>query len=127
MAETIGDRIRKRRRALGITVKTLASKSGLAPSTIYDIENGGSHSTTKLHKIANELRLNVHYLESGKGDPETGEGSEPPPDGWPFKFDRFKYDRLPVRDRQAIEALVLTYISHCEVAREKRATKRRVG
>lgn len=74
--DTIGDRIRKRRRHIGLSVRDLARASRLAPSTIYDIENGHQNSSTKLHLIASELRCSVGWLEHGQG-PE----SLPAPDG----------------------------------------------
>lgn len=65
-AMTVGERIRARRKELGIEVEDLASKVGLAASTIYELENGRQKSTTKLHRFARELGVTVEYLETGR-------------------------------------------------------------
>lgn len=64
---TIGDRIRQRRKALDIEVEALAKAVGLKPSTLYDLENGRSKSTTKLHALARELGCTAEWLETGHG------------------------------------------------------------
>lgn len=64
---TIGNRIKKIRTAKGVDVEALRKKSGLAKSTIYDLERGDSKSTTKLHLIAAALNVRTEYLETGKG------------------------------------------------------------
>lgn len=128
---TIGERVRHWREKRGMTVPELASKIGSKPSTIYGLEIGDQKKTTALHKIAKVLRLNVDYLELGKGRAEAGapvKDEVAPTDGWPFDPGlKFRFDRLRNRDKQAIEKLLETYISHCEVPRDKHATKRHTG
>lgn len=63
--QTIGERIRTRRKDLRISVEELARAAELRPSTLYDLERGNSRSTTKLHLIAARLRVDVHWLEHG--------------------------------------------------------------
>lgn len=63
--ETIGDRIRKRRKELGLTQGELGKRSGLGTATISGLELGTQHSTTKLHRVADELRCRIEWLESG--------------------------------------------------------------
>jgi transcriptional regulator with XRE-family HTH domain len=63
---TVGERIRDRRKALGIEVEDLAKAVGLRPTTLYDLEIGRSKSTTKLHHIARELGVSVDFLETGR-------------------------------------------------------------
>ena len=63
--ETIGDRIRKRRKELGISVEELAKAAELRPTTLYDLERSHSKSTTKLHLIAARLTVDVRWLEVG--------------------------------------------------------------
>lgn len=128
---TIGERVRHWREKRGMTVPELASKVGSKPSTIYGLEIGDQKKTTALHKLAKVLRVNVEYLELGKGRAESGQPIEDEATsgaGWPFDPSlKFRFDRLQNRDKQAIEKLVLTYISHCEVTRDKRVTKRRTA
>ena len=63
--QTIGERIKKRRKELAISVEELARAAELRPTTLYDLERGNSRSTTKLHLIAAKLRVDVHWLEHG--------------------------------------------------------------
>lgn len=58
----------------------------IKPGTLSDFENGHSDSTKDLHLICAGLRLNPHYVETGKGEPESSFPQEPPkePDQWPF-------------------------------------------
>ena len=63
--ETIGDRIRKRRKELGISVEELAKAAELRPTTLYDLERSHSKSSTKLHLIARRLHVDVRWLEVG--------------------------------------------------------------
>lgn len=62
---TIGERIKARRIARGLSVKEIARASGLAVSTLYDIERGDQRSTTKLHLIADALGTTPAELEHG--------------------------------------------------------------
>lgn len=64
---TIGARIKEARTSAGISVAELASAAGLKPTTIYDLERGDSDSTTKLHLIADFLKVHAKWLETGKG------------------------------------------------------------
>lgn len=44
-----GERIKRRRKELGMTAQDLADAAGIARTTLYDLERGDSKSTTKLH------------------------------------------------------------------------------
>lgn len=125
---TIGDRVKEWRVKRKMTVEHLAEKVGLRPSTIYDLERGDSKSTKRLHVIAAVLRVNVHHLETGKGAPE--EMAEPDyhaqqGDGWPFKFDRSRFDMLSAKDRRAIEAAVLGFVEQLEKSRSAPQIKKK--
>lgn len=76
---TIGERIKEIRLLRGIKVPELASRTGLAASTIYDLERGDSDSTTKLHRIADELGTYTAYLEEGKPPKLRTDDHEPGP------------------------------------------------
>jgi len=103
-----------------MTVEHLAERVGLRPSTIYDLERGDSKSTKKLHVIAAVLRVNVHYLEYGKGVPEDMTAPDQPiQSGWPFKFERSRFDNLSTKDRGAIEAAVLGFVEQLERSRSR--------
>jgi transcriptional regulator with XRE-family HTH domain len=124
---TIGDRVKEWREKRKMTVEHLAQRVGLRPSTIYDLERGDSKSTKKLHVIAAVLRVNVHYLETNKGPPEdmTAPEHHAQQDGWPFKFDRGRFDNLPPKDRRAIEAAVLAFVEQLENSRSRPQIKKK--
>lgn len=65
--KTIGDRIRAVREEKGISRADLARAAGLAYSTLADLENGNSASTTALHKIAEFLGIRARWFETGRG------------------------------------------------------------
>lgn len=65
--ETIGDRVKRLRKAKGVERKDLARDSGLSYTMVSDLESGKARSTTKLHRIAAVLGVDVRYLETGKG------------------------------------------------------------
>lgn len=66
--ETIGDRIRKRRKELRMTQGQVAKGAGLGTATISDMENGRQHETTKPHLIAQVLGVSVEWLTGGRGE-----------------------------------------------------------
>lgn len=118
---TIGERIKGWREARKLTVEQLAAKVGLRPTTIYDLERGDSKSTKRLHVIADVLKVNVNYLETGKGAPEDLDAPryQSPKDGWPFAFDRARFDTLSAKDRGVIEAAVLALVERMEKTKSR--------
>lgn len=74
--ESIGARIRSTREEQGIKRGDLAKTMGLAYTTLADLERGKAKSTTKLHKAAERLRVNIEWLETGRGP----KYAEPTPD-----------------------------------------------
>ncbi len=67
---TLGQRIREVREEQGISRAQLAQAAGLSSTTLSDLELDRSKSTTKLHRIAGRLRVNVAWLETGRGPKE---------------------------------------------------------
>jgi transcriptional regulator with XRE-family HTH domain len=66
---SVGERIRQRRRALGLSQRELASK-GVSYAYISRIEgNERRPSVTALRKLAPKLGVSVHWLETGEDDP----------------------------------------------------------
>ena len=124
---TIGERIKGWRVTRKLTVEQLAAKVGLRPTTIYDLERGDSNSTKKLHVIADVLRVNVNYLETGKGAPEDLDAPryQSAKDGWPFAFDRARFDNLSTKDRGAIEAAVLALVERMERTKSRPQIKKK--
>lgn len=68
--ESIGDRVRRTREQKGIARGDLARSVGLSYTGLSDLELGKAKSTTRLHKLASELAVDVDWLETGKGSPD---------------------------------------------------------
>jgi transcriptional regulator with XRE-family HTH domain len=62
-----GERIRGRRKEIGISVQALAKATGVAVPTLYELERGGMRGSTKMHLICAALGLNPAWVESGAG------------------------------------------------------------
>jgi transcriptional regulator with XRE-family HTH domain len=71
----IGRNIKKARDRLGLSQGDLADRSGLAPSTISDLENERQKSTTKIHRVAKALNMTVEELERGDLPKEANDQS----------------------------------------------------
>jgi transcriptional regulator with XRE-family HTH domain len=68
-AETIGDRVRRRRLELGLTQRELAAP-GVSYAFVSRIEAGARIPSVKtLRKIAPTLKTTVAWLETGMPDP----------------------------------------------------------
>ena len=72
-SQALGSRIRAERRAAGMTVRGLASRTGLSPSLISQVERGrATPSVATLWSIATELGLSVADLFND----DAGAGAE---------------------------------------------------
>lgn len=66
---SVGDRIRERRRELGISQRELGC-AGVSYAYISRLEaNGRTASVKVLRKLAPRLGVSVHWLETGEEDP----------------------------------------------------------
>src|SRR5438445_8430618 len=66
---TVGDRIRERRLALGLSQRELACE-GVTYAYISRLEAGTRQPSVKaLRKLASKLGVSVHWLETGEDDP----------------------------------------------------------
>jgi transcriptional regulator with XRE-family HTH domain len=83
---SVGERVAWWREHRGMSRKELAAEVGSSSSALSDLEHGRTEKGTFLGKIASVLRLNIHYLETGDGEPEAAYPQEPPPkpEIWPF-------------------------------------------
>ncbi len=71
----VGDRIRRRRRALGLSQDDLAGAVGLTFQQIQKYERGANRvSASKLYQIAMVLTASIHYFFEGLADPVQAGG-----------------------------------------------------
>lgn len=69
--ETIGDRLRAKRRERDWSQAELARRSGVSQGTIGNIESGTRSSPRKLLAIAEALSVDPYWLETGRTARET--------------------------------------------------------
>lgn len=74
----LGDNVRDKRLAAGLTQETLAHAAGLAPSTVAKLEQGGSVRIETLHKLAQALRLKTSALMASSAPHTAGNGESSP-------------------------------------------------
>jgi transcriptional regulator with XRE-family HTH domain len=76
----LGDRVRKRRKALGLTAKALAKAAGVSTSYISQVERGHQQdpSLPALRRLADALSMDLHALlgaQATKGEPASIPGA----------------------------------------------------
>jgi transcriptional regulator with XRE-family HTH domain len=78
-ATGLGERVRKRRKALGLTAKSLAKAAGVSTSYISQVERGHQEdpSLPALRRLADALSMDLHTLLGGQ--PPAPEVSTIPP------------------------------------------------
>ena len=69
---TTGERIKARRKEIGMSAETLAELCGISPATVYRYEKGDIENmrTDKLTPIADALRVTSAYLMGWEDDEE---------------------------------------------------------
>ncbi|WP_158916429.1 helix-turn-helix domain-containing protein [Caulobacter sp. S45] len=74
----VGDRIRRRRRALGISQDKLAEALGLTFQQVQKYERGANRvSASKLYQVAHALHAPIPYFFDGLPDPAQNKDVEP--------------------------------------------------
>jgi phage repressor protein C with HTH and peptisase S24 domain len=69
---TIGDRIKQARQLRDMSRPQLAEAAHIKYPTLAGIENNDQAATTQLPSIAAALRVNIRWLQTGKGPMEAG-------------------------------------------------------
>ena len=66
-ASSLGERVRRRRKALGLTAKSLAKAAGVSTSYISQVERGHQEdpSLPALRRLADALKMDLHALLGG--------------------------------------------------------------
>lgn len=65
--DTVGSRIKARRKELRMSRKELCRLTGIGYSSVAEIERAGQKSTTRLHLYAKALGVTESWLATGKG------------------------------------------------------------
>lgn len=123
--DTIGKRVRWWREYRKITRKSLAKSCDMSATALSDLELDRTEKGSFLHVIAANLRLNPHYLQTGKGEPEAEFTQEPPvqESAWPLPgVARHRLEKLNPIERSYAESALLTALA--EIETERRKTKK---
>ncbi len=75
----VGQRVKERMGALGLSQAELARRVGLAQPTIYSLIHRNKVGSKHLHKIARELLTTADYLTGETDDPDANAPPPPPP------------------------------------------------
>jgi transcriptional regulator with XRE-family HTH domain len=63
--ETVGERVRRQRKRLGLEQRELAERAGVGPATIARIEGGAEPREDTLDRLAKALEAPVAWLRDG--------------------------------------------------------------
>ena len=149
--KTFSDRLKHARLLRGHTQKTLARLARLSQSAIGSYESGLRQSTRSARKLAQVLKVEVEWLETGKGPmeismgrydlsdtlPATGVAESAPRSGgralpmapWPFSnVSPAQVELLTPDERAGLEAMVQVYIEHAvRIHRSAKPRSRKAG
>ena len=121
---TIGARVRWWREYRGLSRAQLSKAARMGLSTLSDLELDRQKGTSKLHLVAAALKLNPHYLETDKGEPEVGFSQPPPdePEAWPFPdISPREFAALSRAERHYAQTKLKEVLA--EMAADRKATK----
>lgn len=148
--KTFSDRLKQVRLLRGHTQKTLARLTRISQSAIASYESGLRHSSRSVRKLAQILKIEPEWLETGKGPMELPmEGYDLsdtiPPVGvaetmprlakrvrpqapWPYpNIAPSQFDGLSPEDRAMLEALTQTFIEMAQARRTVKPRGRKIG
>ena len=120
--DSIGPRVRWWREHRGFGRKEFAKLVGMSYSGLADLENDLTKASKRLHLIAAKLKLNPHYIETDKGEPEAEFAQEAPPEAqpWPFEdISRSRLDKLNMIERKYAETRLQEALAEIEAERRK--------
>lgn len=100
MREHMGTRVRRARKAEGLSQEQLAKKVGVTQPTISDIEKGIAKTTRIVVVLAQALRRRPQWLEFGTGPEMLSEGD------WPFSTPRQEYEALSRKAKAKIDEFI---------------------
>lgn len=95
-----GDRIRARRKELGMSQPDLAKAAGLKQPTISNIERGRNRGSAYVVQLAHALKCAAQWLATGKGKPDQDEVESP------YSELLSKYRQADPHTRQIIDTIL---------------------
>ncbi|CAB3874883.1 helix-turn-helix domain-containing protein [Achromobacter mucicolens] len=148
--KTFSDRLKHARLLRGHTQKALARLVRISQSAIGSYESGLRHSSRSARKLAQVLKIEVEWLETGKGPmelpldaydlsntlPVSGVSeSAPRPGGrprplapWPYpNISPSQFESLTPDERAMLEALTQTFIETTLLRRGIKPRGRKIG
>lgn len=132
----LGDVIRMRREALGLTQGELAERALVSQQTIAKIESGFVRKPGNLPNIAKALKTTAESIlqdvtEKRAAEPraqnDAKRAKRKPRSRWPFQFSYELFARLPEPERRQIEALVYAKIMEFPALRVSAAKINQLG
>jgi transcriptional regulator with XRE-family HTH domain len=146
--KTFSDRLKHARLLRGHTQKALARLGRISQSAIGSYESGLRHSSRSARKLAQVLKVEVEWLETGKGpmelpvegydlsntlptpgvaEPVPRPGARPRPLApWPFpNISPSQFESLTADDRLVLESITLAYIEKTVQVRRGAKTRGR--
>lgn len=127
LLKTPGERVKWWRIYRGYKNRSeFARELHMPASTISDLESGSTQIGKRLHAIASKLKLNAHYLETGKGEPEIGYEPEPP-EGEPWPFHSIKPKDLRIYNKIELSYAESALQQALETIEQERRKAKRSG
>jgi len=145
--KTFSDRLKHARLLRQHTQKSLARACGLSQSTISSYESGSRRSSRSLRKMAQVLRIELDWLDTGKGpmekrdayslpdtadthtlmEPDSADGKSAPPAPWPFpSVPPAQINALTAGDRRDVDKLLRMVVDgYLRLYSEGKGRKRR--
>jgi transcriptional regulator with XRE-family HTH domain len=132
----LGDVIRNRRVALGLSQIELAKLARVSQQTIAKIETGFVRKPANLPNIAKALQTTAESILQDVTEKRTAEPIAPKAatkakrksrSRWPFQFSYELFARLPEQERRTIESLVYSKIMEFPALRASAAKLKQLG
>jgi transcriptional regulator with XRE-family HTH domain len=118
---TLADRTKEARMALGYSQEQLADRAGVSQGTIGNIESGFRKNPRELLAIANALGVRPEWLKDGKGEMSALPSGPIVGQAWPFeKISPERWAQLTERDKGEVEAAARKCIEDIERARGRK-------
>jgi transcriptional regulator with XRE-family HTH domain len=116
-----GPRVRWWREYRKMSRKELATACAMSQTGLSDLENGRTERGSYLHLIAAKLKLNPHYVETGKGEPEAEfEQEAPASESWPLQgISKAEIEGLNPIERKYAEMALAEAIDAIKAERRK--------